>query len=186
VIEILDHLDVLARPVLDLGTLSLAGVPYGSRAADTVARDRITHVSSAPIVHRSVSGTRTDSRFYAADGRSLPLDEVIDSVIGTTGVVHLADHISYRIVDGAVVEFALYSPDPGHLTHFAFLRSYDEFLAAFTVPDRVEETRDFGDLLGYHTYYRGSRKTVYWECSDESGHGRLALVNLGQTGKAST
>lgn len=179
VIEVLDHLDVLAQPNLDLGTLSLADVPYGSTAADAIARHRITEVSFSPIVHRSVSGTNIDSEYYGADGRRLPLDEVIDSVINTDGMVHFVDKISYKIARGAVVGFALYGADRGYLTHFGFLRSYEEFLAAFATPDQVEESRTFGDLLGYNNYYRRSRKLVYWDCWDESGNGQLSSVSLG-------
>jgi hypothetical protein len=45
VIEILDDLDVLARPDIDPRTLSLASVPFGSKAADTVDRDRVVSVT---------------------------------------------------------------------------------------------------------------------------------------------
>jgi hypothetical protein len=175
VIEILDHLDVLAQPDLDLRTLSLTGAPYGSTVADAIARHRITEVSFSPIVHRSVSGTGIDSEYYGENGRRLLLDEVIDSVIDTDGMVHFADKVSYKILGGAVVGFALYGANRGHLAHFGFLRSYEEFLAAFGTPDRVEVSQAFGDLLGYHNYYWGSRKQVYWDSGDE----RLSSVNLG-------
>lgn len=180
VIEILDHLDVLTQPALDPGTLSLAGVPFGSRAADAIARDRITEALS-PIVHRTIGVHDGDSKYhyYGSDGRRLSPDEVIDSVINADGMLHFAEMISYKIASGAVVGFALYGTDRGCLAHFGFLRSYEQFLATFGAPDRVEEHQAFGDLLGYRNYYWHSRKSAYWSLRDEGGEGQLSLINLG-------
>jgi hypothetical protein len=178
-IEILDRLDILAQPDLDLRTLSLAGVPYGAKAADAIARHRITGVSFSPIVHRSVAGDNIDSEYYGSDGRRLAFDEVIDSVIGADGAVHFTDKIGYKISAGAVVGFALYGSDRGTLAHFGYLRSYVDFLAAFGTPDRVEESRAFGDLLGFYNYYWSSRKVVYWQSWDEDGRGHLTSIALG-------
>ncbi|MEV4515758.1 hypothetical protein AB0K00_43240 [Dactylosporangium sp. NPDC049525] len=178
-IEILDDLGVLARRNLDPATLSLSGVPFGATAATAVPRHRITEVTGSPIVHRSRTGDAIESEYYGADDRRLPLDEVIDSVMQTAGMVHFAGRFSYKIVDGAVVGFALYGAERGHLAHFGFLRSYERFLAEFGAPDRAEESRTYGDLLGYHNYYWHSRKQVYWDAWGEDGSGQLSSVSLG-------
>lgn len=178
-IEILDDLGVLAQRDLDLATLSLAGVPFGANAAEAVPRQRISDVTGSPIVQRSVAGTDIDSEHYGVDGRRLPLDEVIDSVIEAVGMVHLTGNLGYKIVGGSVVGFALYGADRGHLAHFGFLRSYEQFLAEFGAPDRAEESRIYGDLMGYHSYYWHSRKHVYWDAWEEDGSGHLSSVSLG-------
>ncbi|HEX6681482.1 MAG TPA: hypothetical protein VF062_01710 [Candidatus Limnocylindrales bacterium] len=178
-IEILERLDVLAHARLDLSDLSLSGVPYGSRAADTVARDRIEFVSFSPIVRRTLSGTAIDSVYYGADGERLPPDRVVDSVIGADGVLHLSDKTSYKIVGGSVRGFAIYGADRGHLAHFGFLRSHDRFVALFGIADRVEESRTYGDLLGYWHHFKDPEKVVYWESWDEDGAGQLSSISLG-------
>lgn len=73
---------------------------------------------------------------------------------------------------GEVVGFAIYGP---HLSHFARLASYEEFLAAFGTPDRAREDETYGDLMGYDTYYWGARKHVRWDAWDD----RVSLINLG-------
>ncbi|GGM41198.1 hypothetical protein ACFFX1_12885 [Dactylosporangium sucinum] len=174
-IEILDNLGILARPDLDLSTLSLAGARYGSNAATSIDRARIKEVTFSPIVRRGRSSTGIESEYYAADGRRIPLDEVIDSVITADGMLHLHGHVSYKIAAGIVVGFALYGADRGHLTYFRHLRSYDDFLAAFGRPDRVERNEAFGDLLGYDNSYWASKKQANWDSWDE----RLSSVSLG-------
>ncbi|MEH0971726.1 hypothetical protein V6U77_11395 [Micromonospora sp. CPCC 205546] len=174
-IEILDSLDVLARPLLDLRTLTLAGIRYGSNAADSIDRERIEQVTLSPIVHRQTSGDGTELEYYGADGRRLTLGEVVDSVIEAGGMLHIAGNISYKIAGGTVAGFALYGADRGPLAYFSSLGSYGEFLTAFGTPDSVERNEAYGDLLGYRNYYWGSKKQVYWDGWDE----RLSSVNLG-------
>ncbi|MEV4479697.1 hypothetical protein [Micromonospora coxensis] len=174
-VEILDSLDVLAQPVLDLRALTLAGVRYGSNAADSIDRERIKQVTLSPIVHRQKSGAGTEPEYYGEDGQRLTLDEVVDSVVGTEGMLHVAGNISYKIAAGTVVGFALYGAERGPLAYFSSLRSYVEFLTAFGTPDSVERNEVYGDLLGYRNYYRGSKKQAYWDSWDE----RLSSVNLG-------
>ncbi|MGW3892721.1 hypothetical protein ACWD69_28945 [Micromonospora chokoriensis] len=174
-IEILDSLDVLAQPVPDLRTLTLAGIRYGSNAADSIDRERIEQVTLSPIVRRQKSSDGAEPEYYGADGQRLTLDEVVDSVIGAAGMLHFAGNISYKIEGGTVVGFALYGAEHGPLAHFGSLRSYEEFLNAFGAPDSVERHAAYGDLLGYHNYYWGSKKQAYWDSWDE----RLSSVNLG-------
>jgi hypothetical protein len=177
-IEILDDLGVLVRPDLDPATLSLAGVAFGADAAGTVARRKITEASSS-IVHRSISGTDRVPEYFAADGRRLTLDEVIDSAIRDGGMVHSADNFSYKIEGSQVVGFALYGAGRGHLAQFGYLRSYEQFRLTFGTADRTEESRVYGDLLGFHNYYWHSRKHVYWSASDEDGTGCLSSISIG-------
>ncbi|WP_147287883.1 hypothetical protein [Nocardia pseudobrasiliensis] len=174
-IEILDELDVLTQAHLDLSILSLAGVPYGSVAAEHIERDQVTQVTLAPIVRttRSSGGARHD--YYDENGRLLSRTQVIDSVVQASGMVHFADYRSYLVKDGIIVGFALTGDRRGHLAHFAHLNSYDEFLAVFGSPDQVEEHWDTGELMSYSNHYWASRKMASWDCWDE----RLSLVNLG-------
>ncbi|MEU4772637.1 hypothetical protein [Micromonospora sp. NPDC023644] len=174
-IEILDSLDVLAQPFLDLRTLTLAGIRYGSNAAKSIDRERIEQVTLCPIVYRQKSGAGTEPEYYDAGGRRITLDEVVDSVIDAGGMLHVAGNISYKIAGGTVVGFALYGAERGFLAHFDSLRSYEEFLTAFGTPDSVERHEVYGDLLGYRNYYWGSKKQAYWDSFDE----RLSSVNLG-------
>ncbi|MFI5909294.1 hypothetical protein [Dactylosporangium sp. NPDC051541] len=178
-IEILDDLGVLASRDLDPTALTLAGVFLGARAADALPRRRITQVSGSPLVHHSYTGTGLEPKYYDAANRLLPVDEVIDSVIATHGMVHYADDTGYKIVSGSVAGFALYDAGRGHLAHFDFLRTYEQFLDTFGYPDRADESRIYGDLMGYSNYYWRSRRQASWDASAEDGSGHLSLVNVG-------
>ncbi|RAO22787.1 hypothetical protein MED15_01637 [Micromonospora noduli] len=175
VIEILDNLDVLAQPFLDLRTLTLAGVHYGSNAADSIDRERIEQVTLSPIVHTQKSGDGITPEYYDAGGQRITLDEVVGSVIDAGGMLHIAGNISYKIAGGTVVGFALYGAERGPLAYFSSLRSHEEFLTEFGTPDSVERNEAYGELLGLHNYYWGSKKQAYWDSWDE----RLSSVNLG-------
>lgn len=153
-IEILDQLDVLARPELDLSTLSLGGVRFGAPAS-AVPRDRIAHVTVA------------DGSYGAVCRR-----EAGDPI--TDGVVHLVDKTSFKVTQGIVVGFTLYGED--HLAHFAAIDSYEDFLVRFGTPDRIEKSEAFGALRGYRNYYWRSAKQAYWV----NGSARLALLSLGR------
>ncbi|MEU4238589.1 hypothetical protein [Actinoplanes sp. NPDC026619] len=177
-IEILDDLGVLARADLDPATLSLAGVPFGADAAGTLPRGRIIEAGSS-IVHRSIVGTDRIPEYFAADGRRLTLDDVIDSAFVDGGMLYFAGHFSCQIVGSLVAGFALYGAERGHLAHFGYLRSYEEFRRTFGPADRTEESRVYGDLLGYHDYYWRSRKHVYWSADDEDGTGCLSSISIG-------
>jgi hypothetical protein len=153
-IEILDQLDVLARPELDLSALSLSGVPFGAPAS-ALPCDRIAHVT---VAHGS----------YGAVRRHDTRDRITD------GVVHLVDKVSFKVTQGIVVGFTLYGED--HLIHVARIDTYEEFLVRFGTPDRIEKCEAFGALRGYRNYYWRSAKQAYWE----NGSGRLALLSLGR------
>lgn len=171
----MDQLDILTEPVLELETLSLAGIPYGSRAADSVDRDRISQVTLSPIVHGYRGGAGIEPEYHGADGGRLTLDEVIDSVIGAHGILHLPGQVSVRVAGGRVVGFALYGASRGPLAHFGFLTSYADFLTTFGTPDRATRREVHNDLLGYDNYYWGARKQAHWD----SFFDELSLVNLG-------
>ncbi|KZB84250.1 hypothetical protein [Amycolatopsis regifaucium] len=174
-IEILDDLDILARPDVDPRTLSLAGVRFGAEAAGTVARDRVIEVTLSPIVHRTIGGSGRDTEYYGADGEPLSREEVIENVFETEGIVHFSGKFSYRIVGGTVSGFALYGAERGLLAHFGYLRSHDEFLDLFGTPDLVEESIDSGELMGYRHFYRAAEKQVFWDSLDD----RVNSLNVG-------
>lgn len=153
VIEILDQLDVLARPELDLSTLSLRGVHLGARVA-AVPQDRVARVTLA-------------DGYYGAVGQHATADEVTD------GVIHLLDKVSFKVTEGVVVGFTLYGEE--HLGHFAAISTYEDFLVRFGTPDRIEKSEAFGALRGYRNFYWRSAKQAYWD----NGSGRLALLSLG-------
>ena len=156
-IEILDQLDILARPELDLSTLSLAGVHFGARAADAIPRDRVTQVTPANAIP-----------YYGAVGQRPDGDaEIVD------GTVHFAGQLSFKVAGGLVVGFTLYGE--AQLDHFREIATYEDFLVRFGTPDRIEKREAFGDLLGYRNYYDRSRKQVYWDHKA----GRLAQISLG-------
>ncbi|MFE3403551.1 hypothetical protein [Streptomyces anulatus] len=169
-IEILDNLDVLSRPHLDLTTIEVGGVALGTPGVD-VPRESLVEAQSN-LVARYRGGTDLDSEYYDAEGRRLTPDEVFDDAARSDGFLYRADKVSYKVRAGAVVGFAMYGP---HLSHFAQLASYEEFLAAFGTPDRAREDETYGDLMGYDTYYWGARKHVRWDAWDD----RVSLINLG-------
>ncbi|WP_228182665.1 hypothetical protein [Streptomyces anulatus] len=169
-IEILDNLDVLSRPHLDLTTIEVGGVALGTPGVD-VPRESLVEARSN-LVARYRGGTDLDSEYYDAEGRRLTPDEVFDDAARSDGFLYRADKVSYKVRAGAVVGFAVYGP---HLSHFAQLASYEEFLAAFGTPDRAREDETYGDLMGYDTYYWGARKHVRWDAWDD----RVSLINLG-------
>ncbi|MEU6234767.1 hypothetical protein [Kitasatospora sp. NPDC047058] len=169
-IEILDNLDVLSRPHLDLTTVAMNGIALGAPAAGVPRRSIVEAQSS--VVARYRGGTDIDSEYYDADGRQLTLDEVVNHAARSDGFLYCADKLTYKVQAGTVVGFAIYGP---HLSHFAHLTSYEELLAAFGSPDQAREDEAYGDLMGYDNYYWGSQKHVRW---DAWGH-RVSLINLG-------
>lgn len=169
-IEILDNLDILSRPHLDLATVGLAGIALGAPAVSVPRRDILQARSS--LVARSRSGADIDGEYYDADGRKLTLDEVVDHAARSDGFLYCADKLTYKVRAGRVVGFAIYGPQ---LSHFAHLTSYEELLDAFGSPDRVREDEAYGDLMGYDNYYWGAQKHVRWDAWDH----RVSLINLG-------
>ncbi|XCM33159.1 hypothetical protein ABXI76_31030 [Streptomyces parvus] len=125
-VEILENLDLLSRPNLDLAAVEVNGIALGAPAA-TVPRERIASGLS-PVIARYRGGTDIEGEYFAADGRSLTLEEIIDDVVRSDGFLYGVDKINYKVRAGAVVGFAISGP---HLSHFAHLTSYEEFLAAF-------------------------------------------------------
>jgi hypothetical protein len=178
VIEIVDDPGVLARPDLDPATLTLEGVAFGADAAVLVSRVRIIDASAA-IVHRSIRRLGEEPEYYTVDDRRLTLDQVIGAAVEHGGMVYCPNHFSYKITAGSVAGFAVYGRGSGLLAHFDFLRTYEEFLSVFGTPDRAEESRIHGDLLGYSNYYWRARKQAYWSADDEDGSGLLSSVNIG-------
>lgn len=171
VIEILDQLDVLAEPVLELSTLSLDGVQFGS-SVNSFPRKKITELTFAKIVHSSRSGTDIEPEYRDADGRLLALDEVIDSVFRDDGIAHFSSKISFKIAAEQIVGFAIYGKQLGH---FSDIKSHDECLQRFGRPDRLQKKESHGDLMGFDYYYFASRKLVSWD----SWGRRVTLINLG-------
>ena len=135
--EILADIDLLKEATLDLCVLQLDGVAFGVSTAQ-FPRHKITEITYSPIVARSRSGTNIDPEYFDSSGRRLSLEEVIDSVIDSAGILHLASKISFKIRAGHIVGFALYG---AHLRHFDYLKTYEDFCRAFGVADRVVRTR---------------------------------------------
>ncbi|MGW2988148.1 hypothetical protein [Streptomyces goshikiensis] len=107
-IEILENLDLLSRPNLDLAGVEVNGIALGTQAA-TVPRQRIVGGLSS-VIARYRSGTNIESEYYDADGRSLTLDEVIEDVVRSDGFLYGADKINHKVCAGAVVGFAIRGP----------------------------------------------------------------------------
>jgi hypothetical protein len=161
--EILDDLDLLARPAIDLERVSVGGIAFGSFARD-IPREQITDVTCSPIVHSYRGGTNLEPEFFDAHGAPISIDEVIDSVIDANGILHLESKISFRIAKGLIDGFTFYGD---HLRHFGRLRSVEECIARFGIPDRKECHEAYGDLMGYDLTYFRSSKLVGWGASDE-------------------
>lgn len=117
--EILANIDLLRESNLELGALQLDGIAFG---ASTVhfPRHKITEITFSPVVASSRSRTKIDPEYFDSTGRRLSLDEVIDSVIDSSGVVHFASKVSFKIRAGLIVGFALYG---AHLRHFDYLKT---------------------------------------------------------------
>ncbi|MER5863483.1 hypothetical protein [Kitasatospora sp. NPDC002040] len=169
-IEILENLDLLSQPNLDLASVEVNGIALGAAAA-AIPRQRIVGGLSS-VVARYRGGTTIESEYYDADGRRLTLDEVIEDVLRSDGFLYGADKINYKVRAGAVVGFAISGP---HLSHFAHLTSYEEFLAVFGPPDRIHENEACGELMSFETYYWGARKRVTWDAWED----RVSFINLG-------
>ncbi|KOU19120.1 hypothetical protein ADK52_29170 [Streptomyces sp. WM6372] len=169
-IEILDNLDVLSLVYLDLMTVEMRGIALGAPAI-SVSRQSIIQAQSS-VVARYRGGTDIDSEYHDADGRHLTLDEVVDQAAQSDGFLYCADKLTYKVRAGTVVGFTIYGP---HLSHFAHLTSYEEFLDAFGRPDHAHEDEAYGDLMGYVNHYWGAQKCVRWDAWDH----RVSLINLG-------
>ncbi len=170
-IEILDHLDVLTQPVLDLAKLSLDGVRFGSDV-EQFPRHKIIELTFAKIVHSSRCPTGIVTEYRDANDRVLSLDEVIDSVFRDDGIAHFSSKLSFKIAAGKIVGFAIYGK---HLDYFSDIRTHDQCLERFGKPNRIEKEEAYGDLIGFDNYYYTSRKLVSWD----SWNDRVSLINLG-------
>ncbi|MEU3406033.1 hypothetical protein ABZ766_19140 [Streptomyces sp. NPDC006670] len=168
--EILENLDVLCQPHLDLTAIRMGGIALGA-PADSVPRQRILEAQSS-VVARYRGGDDIESEYHDPDGRRLTLDQVIDHTVRSDGFLYCADELTYKVSGGLVVGFAIYGP---HLSHFAHLTSYEDLLGAFGTPDLVREEGAYGDVMGYGLYYWGARKHVNW---DATGN-RVSLINVG-------
>jgi hypothetical protein len=170
-VELLDEIGLLTRRNLDLTTLEMAGVAYGSPGR-SIPRHYIVGAASS-IVARARSRAGMEPEYYDRTGRRLTLDEVVDDAVSSDGLVYASGKRTYKIRSGAVVGFAIYGPD---LSAFEILSSYEEFLTLFGTPDRVEtDDEPGGPPMRYRNYYLASRKCVVWDAWDN----RVSLVNLG-------
>jgi len=170
-IEILEQLEVLTDPALDLATLSLDGVRFGSSVAD-FPRDRIAVLTFARIVHSYSSGTGVEPEYRDVDGHLLTRDEVIDSVFADDGMAHFKSKISFKVASGKIVGFAISGEQ---LQYFSEIQNYDQCLRKFGKPNRAERRESCGELMGYDNYYYESRKMVSWDSWDN----RISMINLG-------
>jgi hypothetical protein len=170
--EILENLDILREPKLNLQDLSLDGVLFGSGASN-FPREKVVDVTLSPIVANYRGGTNLTPQFFDVAGDPLALEAVIESVIRGDGILHFAGKVSFKIAGGTVVGFALYG-DP--LSYFDKLGTYPHFCTAFGPADRIVVNEAHNDLLGYDHFYYGARKRVVW---DEFSS-RVSLINLGQ------
>ncbi|MBX7219024.1 MAG: hypothetical protein K1Y36_03690 [Blastocatellia bacterium] len=169
-IEILDNPEVLTQPRLDLHTLHMDRVIFGS-TTDSFPCHKISEVTFSPVVFRQTGGGR-EAEYFDADGNLLTFDQVIESVIHTNGQVHFANKTSYKIQGGRVVGFAIYG---AHLEYFASIKTHEELVQRFGTPDVMKSEEAYGDLMGYSLYYYGSSKHVRW-CSVTN---EIILINLG-------
>jgi hypothetical protein len=169
--EILENLEILTSPVLELKSLTLAGVGFDASTAD-FPRTKITEVTLSPIVFSSRSGTDIEPEYFDSQGHKLSLEEVVDSVLDDGGIVHFKDALSFKIVGGTIAGFAIYG---AQLNHFSTVNSYEECVRRFGRPDHEVVNEAYGDLMGYDLYYYGARKQVSWD----SFRQRVSLINLG-------
>lgn len=165
-IEILDNLDVLTKPSIDLTLLSLDGVQFGSHVS-VFPRHKIITLTLAKIVALNAGGQDYDST-----GRLLTRNEVIDSVFCDGGIAHLESELSYKIANGHVVGFAIYGDQ---LKHFNYIKTYEQCVQCFGKPDLVRKDEAYGDLMGYYNYYYKSQKCVHWD----SLINRIYMINIG-------
>ncbi|MER6023738.1 hypothetical protein, partial [Streptomyces anulatus] len=111
-IEILDNLDVLYRPHLDLTTIEVGGVALGAPAVGIPRRSIIE--AQSPLIARYRGGTDLASEYYDADGRRLTPDEVFDDAARSDGFLYRADKVSYKVRAGAVVGVGGCGPPLSH------------------------------------------------------------------------
>jgi hypothetical protein len=173
VIEILDHLDILTDPALDLATVTLAGIPLGA-PAEAIDRGAVRDVSMTNLTRSYRGGPEPEH--YDWDGNRIPMDVLINDVIENHGVLHLPGQLAFKVIAGRVVALAVHGGQPGdHLAHFKpTVRTYDEFVAVFGTPDQAEESWSVGELMGvWHRW--GKWKSIYWDSWDNE----LSTVSLG-------
>lgn len=168
--ELLENPYLLLEPTLDLSTLQIEQIPYGANGI-VIPRHRIVNVGGSSIVHR-YGGMTGAPTFFDKDEQQLAMADVIESVVLGRGMIYLDSKISFKLMEGKVVGFAMYGP---LLDYFSYLTTYADFCAAFGAPDRMKTTEAYGDLMGYSHYYFGSRKCVYWDEVDS----RVSLINVG-------
>ncbi len=173
-IEILDDVRVLEPSRVEVADLSLSGVPFGS-SARSFPRDRVVEVTISPIVVQLVLDrlTRT-TQYVEQSGEPIPLDRAVASVLRAGGILHFAEHVSFRIQGGRVGAFCLYGRA---LSAFGGIQSEGQLFASFGRADRTLQLEVDGDLRGLDLYYAGSKKWIRWDAWSS----RVAFIRIGGT-----
>ena len=162
-IELEQQRSALLDPRCDAAQLTCLGVALGS-AATAIAPARIIEVTFSPLVmslSRSDGGTPQYSGF---DKQPVAPDEVVASVVWSSGVLHTDADASFTIQAGRVARFSLYGR---WLAEHAELDTLAKLVGAFGVPDRCLRLEADGDLIGYDSHYAASRKWVRWLASSK-------------------
>lgn len=173
-IELLNDLELLRQPRLQLATLALCGVGFGSQAA-AFPHERVVEVTLSPIV-RSLQFDKDNDKpklYLDGQGDPIPLRRVVESVLEQgDGVLHFADDVSFGIERGAVARFSLYGRA---LSHWHGVSQLRELLLAFGQPDKLVRTEANGDTMFFDAYYESSRKWLRWDDRWQ----RLVFIALG-------
>ena len=161
-VEILNHVDILTQRTLDPFALQIDGVSVGMNVT-ILPREKIDSAGICRIVHRLQWEAGKGTSYRDQMGRSLSLEEVIESVFRDGGTIHLKSNIGLFIEDRTITGFSVPSKI---LTHFSDkLWSFEDCIAAFGTPDQIEEQVADGEHMGFDLFYRshGATKVVRWD-----------------------
>jgi hypothetical protein len=170
-LDLLEHMDLLKSPRLQLENLALCGVHFGSVAREFPVH-LVSEVTLAPIVVSSSWSLDRGSVYRDASGKELAKAEVIASVVESGGILHFPEKVSFKIEEGRVVGFSIYGT---HLDAFQHIKSNEQLVAEFGKADVVLVNEAHGDLMGYEHYYAVGGKCVTWD----EWKKKIVVINLG-------
>lgn len=161
--EILENFEILMRRNIDLDTLSLGGVAYGSDVSE-FPFERISEITLAKIVESTSYSDIAGYSYYDENDQELEKSEVIDSVIEDGGVFHFSEKIGFFINEGKVNGFSIYG---GHEGFFRHLSNFEIFIQEFGNPDELKTTMAYGNGFTKKCLYRGCKKLIVWNVASQ-------------------
>lgn len=144
-IEILKDISILKDRNLNICHFKLLGVTIGGNA------------KIIPIEKIDEKLT-----FQNNFSKKVKLEDIVENVINTSGLISIKNKLSFLIKNGKVVGFSIFNKD---ILEDIKVTSYKQFIVEFGEPDKIKEDVQYGELIGYYFYFFRQKILFYWSCT---------------------